>query len=67
VAIFSPSERASMADLDKDDIKEALKEAIREWLDEKYAAFGKWSFHGLGAMVLCGIVYLAMISNGWHK
>jgi len=56
-----------MSDLDKQDVKEALKEAIREWLDEKYSAFGKWTFHGLAAMALCGVVYVAMISNGWHK
>lgn len=50
-----------------DATKEAVKEALKEWLDEKYSAFGKWSFHGLLAMALVGAVYLFMISNGWHK
>ncbi len=50
-----------------DATKEAVKEAIREWLDEKYASFGKWSLHGLLAMLLAGCVYLFMISQGWHK
>lgn len=53
--------------LDKNETKEAVKEAIREWLDEKYSTFGKWSLHGLLAMVMAGVVYLFMISNGWHK
>ena len=53
--------------LDKDATKEAVKEAIREWLDEKYSQFGKWSFHGLLALVLAGAVYLFMVGNGWHK
>lgn len=48
-------------------IKEAVNQALKEWLDEKYAAFGKWSAHGLLAMLLAGLVYLFMISNGWHK
>ena len=50
-----------------DATKEAVKEALKEWLDDKYSAFGKWSFHGLMAMALAGAVYLFMISNGWHK
>ena len=53
--------------LDKDSTKEAVKEALKEWLDDKYSAFGRWSLHGLMAMVLAGVVYLFMISNGWHK
>lgn len=53
--------------LDKDDMKEVVREALKEWLDEKYASFGKWSFHSLLALLLAGGVYLAMIANGWHK
>lgn len=53
--------------IDKDAFKEAVKEVLREWLDEKYAAFGKWSLHGILAMLLAGAVYLFLISNGWHK
>jgi hypothetical protein len=53
--------------LDKDTAKAAVKEALREWLDEKYSTFGKWSIHGLLAMALAGAVYIFMISNGWHK
>lgn len=47
--------------------KEAVKEALKEWLDDKFTAFGKWSFHGLLAMAFAGVVYVFMISNGWHK
>jgi len=53
--------------VDKEAFKEAAKEALKEWLDEKYLAFGKWSFHGLLAMTLAGLVYLFMVSNGWHR
>jgi len=57
----------SMSDLDQDDVKAALKEGLREWLDEKFAAFGKWSLMGLGAAALAGAFYLAMTAAGWHK
>ena len=53
--------------LDKDAAKEIVKEALKEWLDEKYAAFGRWSFNGLMALALAGAVYVFMISQGWHK
>lgn len=53
--------------LDKAATKEAVKEALKEWLDDKYTAFGKWSLHGLLAMMLAVVVYLFLIQNGWHK
>lgn len=56
-----------MPNIDKDVLKAALKEGLREWLDEKFMLFGKWSAGGLLAAVLAGAVYLAMIGAGWHK
>jgi hypothetical protein len=56
-----------MGELDKNDVKEALKEGMREWLDEKFAIFGKWSLAGLGAMALTALCYFILSLNGWHK
>lgn len=53
--------------IDKDLMKAAVKEALKEWLDAKYSAFGRWSLHGLLALALAGGVYLAMLASGWHK
>lgn len=39
-------------------MKQAVKEGLREWLDEKYADFGRWSLHGILAAGLSGLVYL---------
>lgn len=51
----------------RDERKEIVKEAITEWLDDKYINLGKWTLGGLmaGAVALLG--YLILWSNGWHK
>lgn len=48
-----------------DPVKEALKEALREWLDEKFAAFGRWSFYTLASLGLFALVYFILYMNGW--
>jgi hypothetical protein len=49
-------------------IKAALKEGIREWLDDQFKELGKWTFRGLTAGILAGAVWLMLVSNGWvHK
>jgi hypothetical protein len=40
--------------------KEAVKQAIKEWLNEQFAAFGRWTFYGLCSMALGGMTYLAL-------
>lgn len=44
--------------------KEIVKEALREWLDEQFAVFGRWSFYGLLATVLSASVWLMF--KAWH-
>ncbi|MES2148582.1 MAG: hypothetical protein V4508_02205 [Pseudomonadota bacterium] len=53
--------------IDPQQQKEAMKEAIREWLDDAFAEFGKWTLKGLAAAALCGLFWLALVSAGWHK
>lgn len=53
--------------LDKETQKQALKEAIQEWMDAQFAAFGRWTFYGLLAVAFAGCVYLAMKGQGWSK
>ncbi|MBC3931968.1 hypothetical protein [Undibacterium curvum] len=47
--------------------KEALKQALKEWLDEKLAEFGWWSLKMLAAGALVAGVYFYLIATGWHK
>jgi hypothetical protein len=44
--------------------KEAMKEAFSEWLDTKFAVFGKWSIIGLAAILFLKVIeYVA--AKGW--
>lgn len=54
-------------ELDKEEWKALVKEALQEWLDRQFATFGKWTMAGLLSAALAGLLYLYLISNGWHK
>lgn len=47
--------------------KEIVKEALQEWLDRQFAAFGKWTLAGLVSAALAGAVYLWFAAHGWAK
>lgn len=49
-----------MPELDQDAQKEVIKAALKEWLDDKYAEFGRRVFHGVLAAAFAGLVYLAI-------
>ena len=51
---------------DEELMKKAAKEAIREFLDEKFTVFGRWSFYSLLALGLVAMVYFILLSQGWH-
>jgi len=53
-----------MPNMDKDVLKDAIKEGLREWLEEKFAQFGRWTLSGLMAAALAGMVYLALKGQG---
>lgn len=56
-----------MPNIDPEIQKQAVKEALREWLNDQFAAFGRWTFYGLTAAAFVGLVYLALLGAGWHK
>ncbi len=51
----------------KDETKAALKEALHEWLDDKFVSLGKWSLGGICAAGLGLMAYFLIVTNGWHK
>lgn len=51
----------------REEDKQLIKDAVDEWLDKKFAAFGKWSARALAALLLAAFVYFILWSQGWHK
>jgi len=49
-----------------EDNKEAFKEAIKEWMDERFATFGKWTLGTMG-VVLFGWVMYGLVTFGFHR
>tara|TARA_R110000787_G_C13341632_1_gene438239 strand:- start:843 stop:1022 length:180 start_codon:yes stop_codon:yes gene_type:complete len=49
----------------QDHEKEAIKEALSDWLDDKFAEFGRFSLKGILAVSLVAVVYLWSASQGW--
>ena len=47
--------------------KAALKEALKEWMDDKFASFGKWTFMAVGTFFFGLVVYALLALNGWHR
>ena len=45
--------------------KQAIKEALEEWLDKQFTKFGRWSLRSIGAIFLAALVYMWAASHGW--
>jgi hypothetical protein len=52
---------------DDDEQKRIVKAAIKEWLDEQFLAFGKWTAFGFAAAVFSAVVYFVLRAEGWVK
>lgn len=53
--------------LSDDEQKKIIKEALKEWLDAQFAAFGKWTFMGLLSLLFVAVSYAWLWEHGWHK
>jgi hypothetical protein len=53
--------------LSSDEVKGAMKEALKEWLDAKFAEVGVWTFRAFAAALLGAIVFFMLTMAGWHK
>ena len=45
-----------MPDLTPDEQKKIFQEALQDWLDKKYAEFGRWTLNGIAAAALVALV-----------
>lgn len=57
--------RAAANALTQDDVKDALKSAIKEWLREQFAEVGKWTLKGMASLLLAALVYFLLMKSGW--
>ena len=55
-----------MLDHRRKEDKDLVKEAFKEWLDEKYAEFGKWALKSVAAM-LFGVIIVFLVNHGMIK
>tara|TARA_R110002020_G_scaffold365517_1_gene577699 strand:- start:3 stop:164 length:162 start_codon:yes stop_codon:yes gene_type:complete len=51
--------------MNQEDQKQAIKEGLQEWLNDKFSEFGKLSLKGVLAILLAALVYLWATSQGW--
>lgn len=56
-----------MNDITPEEQKDLIKEALKEWLNEQFAAFGRWSFMGLLSVAFAALTYIWLYEHGWHK
>ena len=61
-----PFEVTELDNNQKSDLKQLFKEAANEWLEDKFATFGRWAFISVLAMVFIGLIFFAMTMQGWH-
>ncbi len=56
-----------MADIDEEEQKRLFKEALTEWMNAKFAEFGWYSVKTLGLITFGVLLYLYLVTNGWHR
>ena len=54
---------------DEDQMKRVMKDAIKEWMDERFATFGKWTATGIAIAALGALAYALVAMNHvpWAK
>lgn len=45
--------------------KTIVKQAIKEWLDEKYAQVGVWTLRATVALCIAVFGYVVLVQRGW--
>jgi hypothetical protein len=52
-------------EFDSEEKKRIVKEALQEWLDKQFAAFGRWTLRGLIATGFGYLVYWYLSAHGF--
>ncbi len=54
-------------DLSREEMRQVLKEAYREWLTDMFAQVGKWTVRGGVAAIVAAGSYWVASNLGWHR
>lgn len=54
-----------MPELTREEQKAVIREALKEWADEKFMQFGKWSMTGAVIFAFTAIAYLYLSAHGF--
>lgn len=55
-----------MPNMTQEEIKLAVKEAHKEWLNEQFQAVGVWTFRTFLALLFTALIYFMLTANGWQ-
>jgi hypothetical protein len=53
--------------LTQDEVKNALKEGLNEWLDKQFATLGKWTLGGIASLGLAALAYAFFQTKGFSR
>jgi hypothetical protein len=62
-----PERRKRPRNGDEEMQKRLIKEAFKEWLDDKVLRFGWFSLATIATLAVGALFYFILISQGWHK
>lgn len=54
-----------MSEMTKEEMKQVAKETLKEWLDERFMDFGRWTFKSLASALFIAVIYFVLKSQGW--
>lgn len=49
----------------KEMVKDALKEGLKEWMDEKFQDVGRWTIYAGLIAAFGGLIYFVLMLSGW--
>jgi hypothetical protein len=61
-----PKEVELRVRVDREVVKAALKEGLKEWMDEKVLDVGKWTIRAGLIFAFGGLIYFVLMLSGWH-
>lgn len=62
-----PHDHERHNDLSSAEVKAAMKEALKEWLDGKFSELGVWTFRAFAAALLGAVVFFMLTMSGWQR